>query len=327
MNSFYLHSVKLTALIGFLFLLPGLVQALQVETKYVVAKDGSGDFNTIQQAIDASKSFPPERISIHIKNGVYKEKVKVHSWNTKLSFVGESRDSTIITWDDHFDKIGRGRNSTFHTYTLLVEGNDFHAENLTIENSAGEVGQAVALHVEGDRVSFENCKLLGNQDTVYLAGEGRRQYFTNCYIEGTTDFIFGGSIALFVDSQIHSKRDSYITAASTYQEQEYGFVFKNCRLTADEQVDKVYLGRPWRNYAKTVFLHTEMGSHIEPVGWHNWNKSEAESMVYYAEYENSGPGYQPSERVGWSHQLSEVQAKSYSEEMILKGWNPNDESR
>lgn len=326
MKSFDRHSIVVTLMFSCLFLVTGMLQARQIETEYVVAKDGSGDFKSIQKAVDASKSFPPERISIHIKNGVYKEKVKVHSWNTKLSFIGESKDSTIITWDDHFDKIDRGRNSTFHTYTLLVEGNDFQAQNITIENSAGEVGQAVALHVEADRVAFENCKLLGNQDTVYLAGEGKRQYFKNCYIEGTTDFIFGGSTALFVDSQIHSKRDSYITAASTFQGQDYGFVFKNCSLTADDEVDKVYLGRPWRNYAKTVFLYTEMGSHVLPEGWHNWNKTEAESMVYYAEYENEGPGYQPSERVGWAIQLNDLQANSYSEEMILNGWDPNDES-
>jgi pectinesterase len=299
----------------------------QITKEYTVSKDGSGDYMSIQDAVDASKSFPPSRITITIKNGVYKEKVKVHAWNTRMSFVGESKDSTIITWDDYFDGINRGRNSTFHTYTLLVEGDDFHAENLTIQNTAGEVGQAVALHVDADRVSFEECRLLGNQDTVYLAGEGSRQYFTNCYIEGTTDFIFGGATALFENSRIHSKKDSYITAASTPENQEFGFVFKNCRLTAPQNVTSVYLGRPWRNYAKTVFLNTEMGHHIQAEGWDNWNKPEAEPTVFFAEYENSGVGFKPQKRVNWSHQLSAEQAGKYSKERIFRNWNPQEKSR
>ncbi|MEQ8525991.1 pectinesterase family protein [Gracilimonas sp.] len=311
----------------FLGLLASDALAQGYETELVVAKDGSGDYSSIQAAIDDAKSFPYERITILIKNGVYKEKVKVHSWNTKLSLIGENKDSTVITWDDYFDKIDRGRNSTFHTYTLLVEANDFYAENITIENSAGDVGQAVALHIDADRVSIQKCRILGNQDTVYLAGEGKRQYFNNCYIEGTTDFIFGGATGLFEDCQIHSKKDSYITAASTPQGQQYGFVFKNSTLTADESVNEVYLGRPWRNYAKTVFMKTELGGHIMTEGWHNWNKPDAESTVYYAEYENSGLGFKPSERVEWSYQLKAEEAEKYAKEKILKGWNPADENR
>lgn len=297
--------------------------ALQVDYDHVVAKDGSGDFESIQAAIDASKSFPPERIRIFIKEGVYREKVTVHAWNTRMSFIGAGAEETVITWDDYFDKINRGRNSTFHTYTVLVEGDDFHAENLTIENSAGEVGQAVALHVDADRVSFTNCKLLGNQDTVYLAGEGNRQYFKNCYIEGTTDFIFGGATALFEDSQLHSKKDSYITAASTPESQEFGFVFRNCTLTAGAGIDDVYLGRPWRNHARTVFIESEMGAHIVPQGWHNWNNEQAETTAFYAEFENSGPGFSPQNRVEWSHQLTQRQAENYTLENIFNDWNPD----
>lgn len=309
-------------LLGLFIVMPGNILA-QIQTEYTVSKDGSGDFTSIQAAVDASKSFPPERITIYIKNGVYIEKVKVHSWNTKMSFIGENKDSTIISWNDHFDKINRGRNSTFHTYTLLVDANDFRAENLTVENTAGEVGQAVALHIKGDRVSFKNCKLLGNQDTVYLAGEGSRQYFSNCYIEGTTDFIFGESTAFFEDCIIHSKKNSYITAASTPENVEYGFVFKNCKLTAKPDVTEVYLGRPWRDYAKTVFLNTEMGSHILPAGWHNWNKPEAEKTVFYAEFENTGPGYTPNKRVKWSHHLKQQEAQYYKKAIIFDGWNPS----
>ncbi|MDR8393334.1 pectinesterase family protein [Aliifodinibius sp. S!AR15-10] len=310
--------------IGVFLLLLGVfavgATAQDYETEFVVAKDGSGDFTSIQAAIDASKSFPYERITIQIKDGVYREKVKVHSWNTKLSLVGESKENTIITYDDYFDKIDRGRNSTFHTYTLLVDGNDFHAENLTIRNTAGPVGQAVALHVEADRASFESCRILGDQDTIYAAGEGDRQYFKECYIEGTTDFIFGEATAVFEDCTIHSKSNSYITAASTAKSVEHGFIFKNCRLTAAEDVTEVYLGRPWRNFARTVFLNCYMGDHIRPVGWNNWGKPEAEQTVFYGEYGNKGPGYQPGKRAEWTHILTPEQAKNYSLESVFGDW-------
>lgn len=298
------------------------VQMPEEEFTYVVAQDGSGDFVSIQEAIDASKSFPPERVSIFLKEGVYNEKVKVHSWNTKLSLIGENKETTLITYDDYFDKIDRGRNSTFHTYTLLVEGNDFIAENITVENSAGPVGQAVALHVEADRSIFKNCRFLGNQDTIYAAGEGSRQYFEECYIEGTTDFIFGGATAVFENCIIHSKRNSYITAASTPEEIEYGFVIKDSRLTSKPGVDKVYLGRPWRDFARTVFLNTEMGSHIMQEGWHNWNRPEAEETVFFAEFGNSGRGYLPGRRASWAKQLSTAEAESYTLDQIFSGWNP-----
>ncbi|MEX0609205.1 MAG: pectinesterase family protein [Balneolaceae bacterium] len=287
---------------------------------YVVAQDGSGDFESIQAAIDATKAFPDKRVSIFIKNGVYKEKVKVHSWNTELSLVGEDKEQTIITFDDYFDKINLGRNSTFHTYTLLVQGNDFHAENLTIENSAGEVGQAVALHVDADRVSIANCRLLGNQDTLYISGEGDRQYFRDCYIEGTTDFIFGGATAVFEDCIIHSKKNSYITAASTPETIFFGMVFLNSELTADENLSEVFLGRPWRDFAKTVFIQTEMGDHIIEEGWHNWSRKEAEKTAFFAEYKNSGPGFAPGQRVEWSHQLTDQESEKYTPKNILGDW-------
>ena len=287
------------------------------EYNVTVSKDGSGDFVNIQDAINASKSFPYQRVIIHIKNGVYKEKVHVYSWNTRLSLIGESREKTLITFDDYFDKINLGRNSTFHTSTVLVEGNDFMAKNITIENSAGEVGQAIALTINANRCYFENCSLKGFQDTLYNTGEGFKQYFKNCYIEGSTDFIFGGATVLFEDSIIHSKKDSYITAASTPENQEFGFVFKNCQLRADSSVSKVYLGRPWRIYAKTVFVNCFMDKHILPEGWHNWSKAEAEKTSFYAEYKNKGEGYRPQKRVEWSHQLNDMEVKEYSNENIL----------
>lgn len=305
----------------FVMLLSTPVMSQQLEYDIIVAQDGSGDFTTIQAAIDAAKAYPDAQVVIHIKNGVYKEKVQVYSWNTKLSLIGEDREKTIISYDDYFDKIGLGRNSTFHTYTMQVRGNDFYAENLTIENSAGPVGQAVALHVEADRATFFNCRLIGHQDTIFAAGEGFRQYFKNCYIEGTTDYIFGPATAVFEGCELHSKANSYITAASTPEGQEYGFVFINNSLTASEGVNKVYLGRPWRVHARTVFIHCAMGAFIRPEGWHNWSKPEAEKKAFYAEYGSTGPGANPGSRVDWSHQLKKNALKEYSLKEIFQGWD------
>lgn len=300
---------------------------LKDDYNMVVAKDGSGDFTTIQDAIYASKAFPYQRVMIHIKNGVYKEKVHVYSWNTYVSLIGESKEHTIITFDDYFDKINLGRNSTFHTSTVLVEGNDFIAKNLTIQNTSGPVGQAVALSVNADRCFFENCAFLGFQDTVYTSGEGFKHYFKSCYIEGSTDFIFGEATVLFENCEIHSKTNSYITAASTPQGQDFGYVFKNCNLTADENVNDVYLGRPWRKYAKTVFVNCDMGSHIKPAGWHNWSSKEAEATTFYAEYNCNGEGYKPESRVRWSHQLKTSQVRKYTMENILKSNTENSKTK
>ncbi|NLP58707.1 pectate lyase [Lutibacter sp. B1] len=294
-----------------------LKKKLKNEFNIVVTKDGSGDYTSIQEAINNTKSFPYQRVTIFVKNGIYYEKIKIPEWNTNISLIGESKENTIITYNDYFGKMNLGRNSTFYTYTLLVEANDFYATNLTIQNTSGEVGQAVALSVFSDRVVVENCNILGNQDTLYTSGDGNRHYFKNCYIEGTTDFIFGKATVLFENCTIHSKKNSYITAASTPKGAKYGFVFKNCKLTANEDVTKVYLGRPWRIYAKTVFINCEMGNHIKSDGWHNWSKPEAEKTAFYAEYKCFGEGFKPKERVSWSHQLKNRKAKKYTIENIL----------
>lgn len=148
--------------------------------------------------------------------------------------------------------------------TVRVQGNDFTAENITFENAAGRVGQAVALRMEGARATFRHCRLLGNQGTLFLAIENSRQYYQDCYIEGTTDFIFGTSTAVFEGCTIHSKANSYITVASTWPRRPFGLVFFNCRLTAAPEATKVYLGRPWRLHARTVFIKAEIGAYIRP---------------------------------------------------------------
>ena len=291
--------------------------------KLVVAKDGSGDYTTIQAAVDALPAFPVDGVEIFVRSGTYREKLVIPSWKTNITLIGEDKENTIISWDDHS---GKGDINTFTSYTVLVQGNDFRAENITIENTAGPgVGQAVALHVEADRCVFKNCRIIGDQDTLYAGVDNSRQYYINCYIEGTTDFIFGPATAVFEDCIIHCKKNSYITAASTPQGQPYGFVFIDCTVTASTNDLKVYLGRPWRPYAQTVFIRTNLGKHIRPEGWHNWKKPEAEKTAFYAEYKSKGAGASPETRVDWSKQLKSREAKKYDPKLVLAGddhWQP-----
>jgi len=280
----------------------------------VVSRDGTGNFRNLQEAINSIRAYMATRTTIFIKNGVYKEKIIVPSWVTNLTIIGESVEKTIITWDDHanIDKMG-----TFKTYTIWVQGNGFRAENITFENNATQLGQAVAVHVDGDKAVFLNCRLLGNQDTLLTANQESRQYFENCYIEGTTDFIFGPATVWFENCHIHSKKNSYITAASTVQEKEFGYIFNRCRLTANEGITKVYLGRPWRPYAATLFMNCDLGSHILPQGWENWNNPENEKTARYSEYKNTGLGSNTKERVPWSHQLTANEVKKYTLENVF----------
>ena len=290
----------------------------------VVSRDGTGDFRTLQEAVESARAFMDYTVTIYVKNGVYKEKVIVPSWVENIDIIGEDRDKTIITYDDHanINKMG-----TFRTYTVKVEGSDITFKNLTIENNAAQLGQAVALHTEGDRLKFINCRILGNQDTIYTGAKFTRLYFKDCYIDGTTDFIFGPSTALFEDCIIHSKRNSYVTAASTPKEAKYGYVFKHCKLTAEPGVDKVYLGRPWRPYAYTLFIECELGKHIVSAGWHNWGKQSNEETARYMEYKNTGEGANASERVAWSKQLTKKEAEAVTVDAIFRtqsDWNPID---
>jgi Pectin methylesterase len=298
-------------------------------TRLTVAQDGSGDYKTIQEAVNAVRDHSQVQVTIFIKNGVYHEKLVIPSWKTKITLQGENRDSTIITNSDYSgkpfpggrDATGRSTFSTFTSYTVLVQGNDFRAENLTIQNAAGRVGQAVALHAEGDRCVIVNCKLLGNQDTLYAGVDTSRQYYLNCFIEGTTDFIFGPATVVFQDCTIKRLSNSYITAASTTPRQAYGFVFLNCKLVADTAAKKVLLGRPWRPHARTVFIDTDMGPHIAPAGWDNWRNPDNEKTTFYAEYNSKGTS--TSGRVSWSKQLSKKEANQYTLKKIFGNWQPS----
>lgn len=286
----------------------------------VVAQDGTGDYTTIAEALEAVRAFMDFDVKIYIKKGIYKEKLVVPSWVQHIELIGEDVQNTIITHADHANMNHMG---TFRTYTVKVEGNYITFRNITIENNAPRLGQAVALHTEGDCLRFINCRFLGNQDTVYTGVEGTRLYFENCYIEGTTDFIFGPSTAWFEGCTIHSKANSYITAASTPKDIEYGYIFNKCKLTATAGVDKVYLGRPWRPYAYTIFMNCELEKHIVGAGWDNWRDAKNEKTARYAEYHNSGEGAKADNRVKWAKQLSDKEAEKITTVNcynLSKGW-------
>ena len=292
----------------------------------VVARDGTGQFRNISEAIEVCRAFMGYHKVIFVKKGLYKEKLIVPQWLQNIEICGEDRDETIITWDDHANiKIllpssqGGGEMkpmSTFRTYTLRIEGNDITLKNITIENNAAKLGQAVALHTMGDRLTFVNCRFLGNQDTIYTGVEATRLYFTDCYIEGTTDFIFGPSTAWFEKCRILCKADSYITAASTPEKQLYGYIFNNCTITCATGVKKVYLGRPWRDYGYTLFMHCQLPAQICPEGWHHWEK-QREQTARYMEFENTGEGAATDKRVTWSRQLTKKEAKEITLENVF----------
>jgi pectinesterase len=280
----------------------------QYKYVFTVAKDGTGEYSSIQDAIDAMRVYPLAPITLYIKNGVYNEKIELPSNNTDVSFIGENVDSTIISWNDYS---GKGKHTTFTSYTAKISGNRFRAENITFSNTAGPVGQALALYVDADKAVFRNCKFLGNQDTIFTSGEQANQLFEHCYIEGTTDFIFGPATAVFQHCRIRAKSNSFITAASTSPGKNYGYVFTDCIISADSGVNKLHLGRPWRAHAKTVFIRCTLPPAITAAGWDNWGNPENEKTVFYAEYRNSGDGAK-GKRVSWARQLTDQQMKLYS---------------
>lgn len=291
----------------------------------VVAKDGSGDFFTVQEAINAVPDYRKNaRTTILIKEGSYKEKVIIPASKNAVFLIGQGE--VKITYDDYASKpnIFGENKGTSGSSSCYIYAPDFYAENITFENTSGPVGQAVACFVSADRAYFKKCRFLGFQDTLYTYGKGCRQYYDECYIEGTVDFIFGWSTAVFNRCHIHSIGNGYITAPSTDKGQKYGYVFYNCEITANSDVDKVYLSRPWRPYAQAVFIQCNMGKHILPEGWDNWRNKNNEKTVFYAEYKSKGEGANPGKRVAYSKQLKNTEG--YSIEEVLSGndgWNPS----
>lgn len=288
---------------------------------FKVAADGSGDFSTVQEAINAVPDFRKNRTTIFIAPGVYKEKLVLPASKTNVSFIGTSAENTKLTFDDFASKKNRfgEEMGTTGSSSFFVFGDGFHAENITFENSSGPVGQAVAVRTSADQVSFFNCRFLGFQDTLYPQGENSHQYYRSCYIEGTVDFIFGWATAVFDSCTVHCLEKGYITAPATNPGRPYGFVFLDCQITGDAPGNSFYLGRPWRDYGRSVFIRCELGKHIKPEGWHNWNKPHAEQTAFFAEYRNTGPGAS-GQRVRWARQLTDDEVKSYKPETILGNW-------
>jgi len=284
-----------------------------------VAADGSGDFKTVQAAVDKVPENNTKRFVIAIKPGIYKEQIKVPANKPLISFLGTDAAKTVLTFAISNKEAG----STSAAYAAYIGGHDFRAENVTFENSFGTGSQAVAVLVEADRVVFKNCRFLGWQDTLYA--KNGRQYYQDCYIEGHVDFIFGQAAAVFDNCVIHSKGDGYIAAPMRFAADEpSGFVFYKCRLTSVDTKNGIFLGRPWRDYGRTVYIDTQMDAAIRPEGWNHW-LPEREKTAYLAEYKSIGPGANNTARVPWSRQLSDSEVKIFSVENFLKGsdgWNP-----
>ena len=308
--------------------LPEIAKHLQYY-HFVVSADGHGDFKTVQEAINACPDYSHAEITrILVRKGTYKEQVIIPHSKFRLYIKGEDARGTVITYDKYAKATWPGRDfavGTSGSASVYIHSSYVTFEDITFENSSGEgkeIAQAVAVFTDGDFLFFNRCRFIGNQDTLYTYGrfgkEGgiKRNYYKDCYIEGTTDFIFGPSICYFEGCHIHSKKNSYVTAASTLKGQKYGYVFKECKLTADPGIDKVYLGRPWGAYAKTVFIDCFLDGHIVPEGWHDWEKEgkpDTKKNSFYGESGNYGPGAR-GPRVKWAHK---IKAKNYTFEKVM----------
>ncbi len=296
----------------------------------VVAADGSGDFTSVQEAIGKAPmktGTDDPRWVILVKPGTYRERIHVQRERGNMLVMGEDAETTTIVFNMHANMPGEDSKpiGTFRTPTVWIDGDGMEWRDITMANDAGPVGQALALRVDGDRVAFRRCRFLGWQDTI-LVNRGR-QYFADCFIEGHVDFIFGGATCFFDRCRIHCLKDGYITAASTPDGTPHGYVFADCTITGEGDT-RTYLGRPWRDFAKTVFLRTEMADVVRPEGWHDWNKPHAHDTAFYAEYGSTGPGGNTEQRVDWAKTLTADEAATLTPDRVLggtDGWNPTEE--
>ncbi len=315
-----------------------------------VALDGSGNFTSIQAAINSVPSNLESRTTIYIKNGLYNsEKILVPKNKENITFVGESREHTIISYHIYDCKgglnnkcpaedVAKWSGETIRTSaTITIQGDGFKAENITFQNTAGPVGQALAISITSDKNIFTNCSFLGYQDTIFLRKDGTRSYFKNCLILGRTDYIYGGGIGYFDNCEIQSYGGGWITAPSTPKSQQYGFVFYKCKLTFKSNSPRpkddnqlISLGRPWHNYPKVAWIKCDMGDKIEPLGWPTlWHMEYAPTSkdLHLYEYKNTGKSSDISKRANWAgiRELSKKEAKKYTMKNVLKGhdnWNP-----
>jgi pectinesterase len=292
---------------------------------FTVAQDGSGNYRTVQEALDAIPQNNKSDILIYIRNGVYNEKLLLDSTKQFVTLVGEDRFKTVLTYNDHTGKIAPSGDtiSTRTSWSFKVLADHFKARDITFQNNAGPAaGQAVAMESDGDKAVFINCRFIGDQDVLYTNSSKSRQYFENCYIEGTTDFIFGSSTVWFEKCHIHSKKNSHVTAASTPKEKQFGYVFNECVLTGDTSLHNVSLGRPWRPYAHVVYMNCFIGGHIKAEGWSNCNNTDNYKTTRFSEYKNYGPSSDAARRINWSKQLTDEEAKRISILSVLSGWDP-----
>lgn len=295
------------------------------QRKITVAQDGSGNYKTVQAAFNVIPLNNKNPVTIYIKNGVYKEKLRLDSTKNYVTLMGEDKFHTILTYDDHTGKLSP-KGDTINTRTswsFLIKADNFTAKNITFQNDAGfAAGQAVAVESDGDKAVFKNCRFVGNQDILFTNSDKSRQYYEHCYMEGTTDFIFGSATVWFEQCHIHSKKNSHVTAASTPKEHEFGYVFNECVLTGDTSIHNASLGRPWRPYASVTYIHCFIGEHIRAEGWSTWNNTDSYKMSRYSEFENYGPSADAARRVNWSKQLTSGEAKRYTIKNILRNWQP-----
>ncbi len=290
-----------------------------------VAQDGSGNYKTVQEALNAVPADNSSQFIIYVRNGVYYEKLLLDSTKNFVTLVGEDKFKTVFTYNDHTGKLSTSGDTinTRTSWSFKILAGDFTAKNITFQNDAGfTAGQAVAVESDGDKGIFINCRFIGNQDVLFTNSEKSRQYYENCYIEGTTDFIFGASTVWFEKCHIHSKKNSHITAASTPKEKEFGYIFNECILTGDTSLHNVSLGRPWRPYAHVVYMNCFIGAHIRPEGWSNWNNTDNYKTTRYSEYKNYGPSSDPTKRIDWAKQLTDEEVKKITIANVLNGWNP-----
>ena len=306
-----------------LVLVFGLMPTVQAQQTLTVAQDGTGDYTTIQAAVDAAPA--DAETVIRIKAGTYAENVNIgtrqKASTQRLSFVGDGLENTIVTSAKGLSTSPKAKD-IYATPAVAVYANDFYAQDITFQNTAGKSGgQALALFVSGDRQTYYRCRIAGYQDT-HRSKKNTRSYYKDCIIEGATDYIYAGGTCWFEQCTILSKVNSYITAASTPKDVKYGYIFNRCKLIAAEGADKVFLGRPWRPYAYTLFIYTEMDSHIRPEGWENWRNPDNEKTARYMEYGSTGPGANAKARVAWAKQLTKKEAQQITLQAVMGDWNP-----
>lgn len=301
----------------------------EINADVVVAKDGSGNYKTVNEAVAAAPDKSKSRYVIYVKKGIYKEKVDIGKSKQNIMLTGDGMDATIITGS--LNVIDGA--TTFSSATVAAVGFGFMAQDIGFQNTAGpEKHQAVALRVGADQSVINRCRIDAYQDTLYT--HNQRQFYRDCYITGTVDFIFGNAAVVFQNSNIVARKPmdnqkNMLTAQGrTDLNQNTGTSIQNCDVYASTDLYpvrgtiKTYLGRPWKEFSTTVFMQSKIGDHIDPAGWAEWNGDFALKTLYYGEYMNRGPGAGTSGRVKWPgyHVITNAaQASKFTVAQLIQG--------